>query len=362
MVANDIFTSMDAALEHADRCRVLELDGDELTLPSLSVPAEILGLRYLEEFSAGVFRHIELPREITTLSKLRRLDLRYMTSDFPEVVCDLGALEHLSLAFLGGCMVPLGIGRLSALRSLKLEGVTELPETVRDLKALESLTVRAFAVTWLPEGIDNLTRLRSLDLGMTGLTSLPGPVCRLSGLVHLDISDTFIDELPHDITNLARLQTLNFSKPYEHHDAAKYATRVKQIPQSWTELRELRTLDLAHQAIMDVSNNVREWTRLEELDLSYNRMDELPEELLGIPGLKRVHLGFNQLAELPEGIGVWSELEELILIDNPLTTLPDTLLGLKHLRLLDLRRTDIADAVRARFSDAMPDTRVRVAQ
>jgi Leucine-rich repeat (LRR) protein len=360
MVANDIFTSIEAALENADQARVLELDGDELTMPSLSVPPQISGLLSLEEFSADGFRHVDLPGQITTLPKLRRLKLRYLTGDFPDVLFELDTLDHLSLSFLGGCIVPPGIGRLSALRSLTLVGITEIAEEVADLKMLERLTIQAFGVTWLPERLGEMAGLRSLNLGMTGLTSLPRPVCRLSGLLDLDISDTFIDELPHDITNLTNLQTLNFSKPYEHHDAAKYETRVKQIPRPWTELRELRTLDLARQAIMDVSNNVREWTRLEDLDLSYNRMDELPEELLGIPSLKRVHLGFNRLAQLPEGMGAWSELEELILIDNPLTTLPDTLIDLKHLKLLDLRRTDIADAVRARFSDAMPGTRIRV--
>jgi len=356
--ADHIFTSLVEALENPETARVLRLTGDELTLPEIDLPSEIGRLTALEELSLRGYQAVHLPPEIRHLQALRRLDIESLAPSDPFPTLGLDALEELRLCSSGGA-VPASVARMVGLTALELEGFAELPEEITRLPALVSLSIHCPPVRTFPGDPGRLTALRRLDLRGCGLQSLPRSICRLVDLEHLDISHTFIDELPLEIAELKNLRTLRFAKPFPHHDAAKHATRVKQIRRSWTELKSLEILDLAHQQIMDVSSHVADWAALENLDLSYNDMDALPEEFLALTGLKRLDLSFNRIPRLPDGVGDWTELEELSLIDNPMTELPEALLGLKQLRVLDLRRIDLSPSELERAVSALPGTDVR---
>jgi Leucine-rich repeat (LRR) protein len=68
------------------------------------------------------------------------------------------------------------------------------------------------------------------------------------------------------------------------------------------------------------------------VDLSQNQLTRIPEGILVLPGLKRLNLGSNEIEEVSPLIEQWSLLETLILSRNKITSLPNGLCKLTCLR------------------------------
>ena len=78
------------------------------------------------------------------------------------------------------------------------------------------------------------------------------------------------------------------------------------------------------------------------LHLSYRRLRYIPTEIFSqLPNLKRLDLGCNRLVEVDPRIAELTQLEELWLNENPLEAVPSTLDQNRRLRVLDLRKTKL---------------------
>lgn len=354
------FLDIETALYHANSAKALWLEGDELEQTDFYLPSELTQLQELTSLSITGYKKIHGLNALLELPKLQILELDcYWENTFPDLITELHDLKSLCIRMTArdNAKLPKNIGALRQLEKLELEGIT-IGNEIGQLAKLQHLATSSDNATSLPDTLVELPGLNHLDLSYSGFRTLPKVVCRLHGLRHLNISHTAIDELPIEISNLNNLQELLFAKPFQHHDAEKYKTRIKQIRQSWGGLSSLQKLDLSQQHIIDASIHVRNWNKLEDLNLSYNDMEELPEELFKLHSLKILNLNFNQLHNLPDMLEQWPQLEYLSLIGNPLTTLPASLLKLKYLQKLDLRRVTLDEDIQAKLKAALTNTEI----
>jgi len=150
---------------------------------------------------------------------------------------------------------------------------------------------------------ENIT---TLDLKRGKLKELPENLAKLKKLKVLDISFNEFKQFPEVVCGLPALEELYFGGDFG------IRSRVKSLPADFTNLKNLR-----------------------ELDLSYNMLPELPTVLTGLIKLEWLNLQGNDIKSL-NGIGELVNLEVLNIAYNQLTALPDEITKLQNLTELNL--------------------------
>src|SRR5690606_31196097 len=85
-----------------------------------------------------------------------------------------------------------------------------------------------------------------------------------------------------------------------------------------------------------IPESIGNLSRLQVLDITYNKLTTLPSSLGNLSQLRKLILGPNQLTELPSSIGGLSQLQELYIGQSHLTDLPASFSDLKSLLTLDV--------------------------
>ncbi len=107
--------------------------------------------------------------------------------------------------------------------------------------------------------------------------------------------------------------------------------------------QKLTTIDISKQALTEVPVELKNCTRLEELNLYDNDIKELPEWLKDLPNLKSLKLGSSP-HPIPDWLGEMQQLERLDIGYTPMFAIPDCIFKLqqlKELRLYDCQLTTI---------------------
>lgn len=225
------------------------------------------------------------------------------------------------------------LGELEAL-NLSGRGLEELPEEVgAALSGLRVLSLRRNRLCRLPAAaLRHLGRLAELDLSHNRLRGLGDgrALAGLRGLRKLSLSHNELGAespgLPPRLAELARLEELDLS-----------FNRLRRLPEGLGCLRHLRALDIDHNLLPCFPAPLLELAALEELDCSGNRhLGALPEGIAALRRLKILWLSGTGLAALPEGLCQLGALESLMLDGNQLRTLPAGFSGLQRLKMLNL--------------------------
>ncbi|KAF1593139.1 Malignant fibrous histiocytoma-amplified sequence 1, partial [Eudyptes moseleyi] len=225
------------------------------------------------------------------------------------------------------------LGELEAL-NLSGRGLEELPEEVgAALSGLRVLSLRRNRLGRLPAAaLRHLGRLAELDLSHNRLRGLGdgGALAGLRGLRKLSLSHNELGAegpgLPPRLAELGRLEELDLS-----------FNRLRRLPEGLSRLRHLRALDVDHNLLPSFPAPLLELVALEELDCSGNRhLGALPEGIAALRRLKILWLSGTGLAALPESLCQLSALESLMLDGNRLRALPAGFGSLQRLKMLNL--------------------------
>ena len=195
-------------------------------------------------------------------------------------------------------------------------GLLELPESLGQLTALETLFLYRNQLTALPESLGQLTALQTLDLSGNQLSALPESLGQLRALQLLFLGGNQLSALPGSLGHLTALRALDLD-----------GNRLSTLPESLEQLTALELLSLSGNRLTALPESLGQLTALETLFLDRNQLTALPESLGQLTALQTLDLTGNQLSALPESLGRLSGLRELYLHDNPHLGLPAEVLG-----------------------------------
>lgn len=95
-------------------------------------------------------------------------------------------------------------------------------------------------------------------------------------------------------------------------------------------------LDLSHQNLTDISQEIATLKDLQELNISGNHFQEIPEAIFRLPRLQILYANHNQLYRISESIVFLQNLEELYLVGNPILEVSYQIQNLPRLHKLEL--------------------------
>lgn len=239
-------------------------------------PNAVTDITTLEELKlAKVDR---LPAEIANLRKLRSLT----AGGVKEGIEDQGltqctALETLHLGRLS-YPLPGDIGNLSGLMSLRFDSAwqeeVDVPNSLTSLSKLKELRVGGAR---LPEGLGALTALESLHIQGND-DGLPASFGELKSLKKLDLHYYRGKTLPENFGELQNLEWLNL-------EAAQF---LETLPESFSNLRSLRYLSLAACRQVDVGDRLAGLVNLEQLVLTGSWAESAKRSVAGLTKLKKI--------------------------------------------------------------------------
>jgi len=133
----------------------------------------------------------------------------------PNNIKNLTALEVLSLRQSQVKFLPDSIIELIKLKELNLIGnpIKELPENIGKLNELKTLVVGFSKIEHLPETIGNLTKLTVLDVSKNPISTVPESIGELSELTFLILDKSKIQTLPQSLLKLKKLSVINCPIP-----------------------------------------------------------------------------------------------------------------------------------------------------
>ncbi|XP_059484814.1 leucine-rich repeat and calponin homology domain-containing protein isoform X2 [Neocloeon triangulifer] len=152
------------------------------------------------------------------------------------------------------------------------------------------------------------------------------------GTGDLNLSGRRLKEFPRSRKDFALGDTLNA-------DLSK--NRFSEVPAEICQFSCLERLDLYHNVLRSVPDNIQYLRSLIYLDLSRNQLQWLPPGICQLASLQVLLLSNNRLARLPSDLGCLSELAELDVAANQLTMLPPSIGKLSRLRHLNARRNHL---------------------
>ncbi|KAF1329077.1 Leucine-rich repeat protein, partial [Globisporangium splendens] len=180
-----------------------------------------------------------------------------------------------------------------------------------------------------------------LSLPARDLTEFPREAYHLED--HMDK-----DEKKWECVDLAKIDMSHNAIPSVADDVAALTTvtsiklcqnALSALPEGFFELTGLTYLDLSHNQLQqDLSESLGALINLKELALAANKLTSLPQSIGRLVQLEVLRIEENAIAKLPEFMANLQKLHTLTAHTNQLTSLPTSLSGLRNMQMLDLKK------------------------
>lgn len=198
--------------------------------------------------------------------------------------------------------------------------LVNLPAALGNCTSLTELRIADHQLTQIPSQISRLTHLTSLTIQNGCLKEVPPELSHCSYLITLDLSDNQLATLPLNIDRLFRLEALHLN-----------ANAFLNWPPFW-RLHNLKILTLSQNTLKNVPATIRNMLSLRSLQLQHCGIQEVTPHISDLTNLEDLNLSGNQLRAIPPELGKCSSLRQLNIANNEIRTLPP----LRQLQILDL--------------------------
>lgn len=226
------------------------------------------------------------------------------------------------------------MSQITSLRDLKLGGnllYGELDPCFANLENLEILDLHGNNLSSLPSNFGNLSRLRVLNVSENSFESLPFATLAKMPLTEINarknqISGTLIDD---SVDSLPFLQTLDVSSNQLIHLCS---------PSKTVTMPALLQICLSMNRLQDLPD-IGSWAKLHTIAADENNINAIPEGFTQLQHLKSVDFSSNDIRIIPNEVGRMENLTMLRLSGNPLrekkfsTISTDEMKGILALRL-----------------------------
>lgn len=195
-----------------------------------------------------------------------------------------------------------------------------------DIAEIEVLNLGNNFLQELPEGLgSSLNNLRVLILRRNKFTAIPGVIFELGQLLELDMSHNCLRILHDDVGKLKGLKKLCVS-----HNKLQY------LPSQIGMLKFLEELDISFNELRDLPKSLCNLSKLRTLDADHNKLNQFPPEILGLCDLEELDLSGNKFEKVPADIVKLKSIKILWLSSLHISTLPDTFCHLHKIESLML--------------------------
>ena len=226
------------------------------------VPEELGGLEKLQTLILAENPIKEYPSALDSMKSLKKLDLSNTDiKDLPDSVSNLNLLEELTLP-TGIIDFPKSFVEFKNLKSLV---ASNFPDNFKELKKLETLTIKGGKMEALPDSIGELSALKMLRIeDCLALMKLPETIGNLKSLATLEITgNKSLKTLPQGIFNLNNLQTLNL-----------YNNNLKTLPDEMGGVPLLEILILSNNALIHLPYSIYKLNNMIEFSVENNPLEK----------------------------------------------------------------------------------------
>ncbi|KAJ3100694.1 hypothetical protein HDU97_001981 [Phlyctochytrium planicorne] len=280
---------------------------------------------------------------LTTLTELTSLKCNMMGSNyrapFPQEIGNLQKLEHLELGWNMYGEVPPTITKIKGLKTLILKSVTgssdttntiALPNELGDLKELQTLNVNELLVRNVPDSLPRLN-LKSLVVHSLDAVTLASMIPKFPNLENLDLSKTNLSNISIDLSSLkslksltlieCQLSSLEFVQNLPLLERLNARTNViKNFPAGLGASKNLQILNLAMNQIKRVPPKFSNFTKLQEVILSFNQLESI-EGLENCPSLQTLRVRNNFLSRFPATVARSTSITWIEIQSNNMTSI-----------------------------------------
>ena len=284
------------------------------------IPDFLLSLPGLTSLSCCCSELVDFPLDIFKIEKLEKLHLRINKNwTIPETIPLLPNLKAFNIDIYSYAAMPVNLGALKNLEKLSLfikydEGtVPELPSSFKNHDSLKRLIItdpfyknrKNFDLDKAVKILSSCPKFESLTLSGLAVGNGHKNLSTLTGLKDLELRHLLVEGKIFDsITGLNKLEEL---------DIWGSEFKISEIPDIFTNMKELQVFSLAGNMVMD-----------------------LPASIYNLSKLKVLEIGSTGISEIDDKIGSLSNLEKIQIYDNILEKLPPSVFNLPQLKILNI--------------------------
>jgi Leucine-rich repeat (LRR) protein len=283
----------------------------------------------------------------------------YGVNAIPEQIGSLVNLEKLVIRGCDAKSIPASIGNCVKLGKFEFQGgsLGDIPETIGNLGALKKLRISIYPedseenkdtgyavprTVTIPESIGNLRSLETLELRSALFNKLPESIGNLEKLEILNVTGNF-NSLPENMGNCVSLKKLNIcGSERKRTDEFTLSASMNNL----TDLRSFTIVDCPVKNVPDLSN----WKRLRVLELIRTNINVLPESTGSLSSLQYLNLDGSPVEALPESIGALTNFECLDICDTRIHKFPRNMSNLSkwsQLMINEVNMTALLESVSA---------------